>query len=550
MESLKAIFVKILFSILLLDHVMCHNYDRILEDAVKSPLVGERTRGQPWPLPQEYGTEPTFFTIKPNNFEFLHSSKCDIIISAIQRYKKIIFLDNCVTKYDRYKKEVPENIGELYNLTIKITGGCETYPYMNMDEQYLLKVNTPDYQNQALLFSTTIWGALRGLETFSQTIYQIDSGLFAINTSIILDFPRFSFRGLLLDTSRHFIPVPVILQNLDAMAQTKLNVFHWHIVDDPSFPYVSKTFPGLSNQGAFNSETHVYSQADVAHVIEYARLRGIRVLAEFDTPGHTLSWGKNQTDLLTACYSGEFPNGKFGPVDPTMSSTYKFFKNFFKEVSEVFPDNYMHLGGDEVDFDCWKSNPFVQNFMRSMSFGDNFALLEQYYMQNILNIVKSMNKSYIVWQEVFDNQVKLKPDTVIHVWKDGYQSELANVTAAGYHAILSSCWYLNYVKYGIDWPSIYTCEPYDFNGTNSQKRLIMGGEACMWGEFVDASNIFSRTWPRAAAVAERLWSNKTVTDVAKAAPRMEELHCNMIKRGLKVEPINGPGYCPCDYLMQ
>lgn len=510
------------------------------------------TVAQPWPKPQQYAAKSSYFTLDPTKFYFYDTSKCDIITNAIDRYMKIIFQD-CQAKsfYDKLKpqKYYPTNSsGELPYLTLRIAGSCEKYPYENMDEQYMLEINTPDYKGAGLLYSTTVWGALRGLETFSQLIYQIQPGVYAINTSIVLDFPRFSYRGLLLDTSRHFVPVPHLLENLDAMAQTKMNVFHWHIVDDQSFPYVSKTFPQLSEKGSFNPKTHVYTQEDVANVIEYARLRGIRVLAEFDTPGHTLSWGNGQPNLLTPCYSKSSPNGKFGPIDPTNNEAYSFLKSFFTEISTVFPENFIHLGGDEVSFDCWESNPNITAFMKKHNI-TSYSKLEEFYMQNLLNIIHTLKKSYIVWQEVFDNGVQVAHDTVIHVWKDNYQSELANVTAAGYNTILSSCWYLNYISYGTDWQKYYQCDPQQFNGTDAQKSRVIGGEACMWGEYVDGSNVISRTWPRAAAVAERLWSNQSVKNPNTAVPRLEELRCKMMRRGLKVEPVNGPGFCECDYLL-
>jgi hexosaminidase len=135
------------------------------------------------------------------------------------------------------------------------------------------------------------------------------------------------------------------------MAQSKLNVFHFHIVDDQSFPYTSRTYPAMSEKGAYD-ELHIYSQQDIADLIEFARQRGIRVFVEFDTPGHTKSWGKT-IDLLAECYDGEQRTNRYGPMDPSRNTTFEFLTNFFKEVADVFPDRYIHLGGDEVEFDCW-----------------------------------------------------------------------------------------------------------------------------------------------------------------------------------------------------
>uniref|UniRef100_A0A8C1U5Q5 Beta-hexosaminidase subunit beta n=1 Tax=Cyprinus carpio TaxID=7962 RepID=A0A8C1U5Q5_CYPCA len=370
-----------------------------------------------------------------------------------------------------------------------------------------------------------------------------------INKTDISDFPRFAHRGILLDSSRHFLPLKVILANLVTMAMNKFNVFHWHIVDDPSFPYMSRTFPDLSQKGAYHPFTHVYTPSDVKMVIEFARMRGIRVIPEFDTPGHTQSWGNGIKNLLTPCYSGSSPSGTFGPVNPILNSSYDFMTQFFKEISTVFPDAYIHLGGDEVDFSCWKSNPDIKKFMVQQGFGTDYSKLESFYIQRLLDIVAATKKGYMVWQEVFDNGVKLKADTQIHVWKERpqYQDEMAKVTAAGFNALLSTPWYLNRISYGQDWVNIYKADPQNFTGTDAQKKLVIGGEACLWGEYVDATNLTPRLWPRASAVAERLWSDKSVTDVGNAYKRLVQHRCRMVKRGIPAEPLF-VGHCRQEYM--
>ncbi|XP_069818898.1 beta-hexosaminidase subunit beta isoform X1 [Dendropsophus ebraccatus] len=506
----------------------------------------ESPYGSLWPLPQTVQQSNDVYYIPPAEFSIVHgagstgSPLCMVLQDAFRRYYEYIF-GYSPFKYSAVNTNGPSS-GRLLQLQVILTSDqneCFLYPHVKSDESYKLIID----DDGAVLQASQVWGALRGLETFSQLVYEDSTGAFLVNKTRIADAPRFAHRGVLLDTSRHYLPLKSILLNLDAMAFNKMNVFHWHIVDDQSFPYQSVLFPELSNKGAYHPSTHIYSVTDVRLVIEFARLRGIRVIPEFDTPGHTSSWGKGQKDLLTPCYQDGQPSGSFGPINPIVNETYNFIQSFFKELSYVFPDAYIHLGGDEVDFSCWKSNPDIAKFMDEQGFGTDYRKLESYYIQKILEIVAEYHKGYMVWQEVFDNHDKINPDTIVEVWKgENYQQELHQVTDAGFSAILAAPWYLDYISYGQDWQRYYKVEPLNFNGTTQQKQLVIGGEACLWGEFVDASNLTPRLWPRASAVAERLWSSKDVTSVGDAYTRLIKHRCRMVRRGIAAEPLY-VGFC-------
>uniref|UniRef100_A0A224YPI0 Beta-hexosaminidase n=1 Tax=Rhipicephalus zambeziensis TaxID=60191 RepID=A0A224YPI0_9ACAR len=521
---------------------------------VSRPWVVSPSRGEAWPRPMNQTTGTNLILLNPNTFAFVFAGPpggCDIADRALKRYRHQLLFSGCAASggFDGGQRRVPPRgpvggvpLAELNSLLVRLSGPCERMPHHDMDESYTLQLTA---YSKPSLTANSVWGLLRGLETFSQIVYPYNAVEFAVNETVIYDAPRFAHRGLLIDTSRHFLPIRKIIETLDAMVYNKMNVLHWHMTDDQSFPYVSRTFPAMSEKGAYDPETHVYRPTDVQYVIYEAASRGIRVMVEFDTPGHTLSWGQAYPELLTTCYDGDVPSGELGPVDPTRNETYVFMSRFFTEVARVFPDQYLHLGGDEVDFDCWKSNPNITSFMQKIGIS-SFEQLEEHYIQRLLEIVRTLGKSYVVWQEVFDNNVKIAPDTVVHVWKPPHNEELALATSAGYKALLSACWYLDHISYGSDWKKYYACDPHDFSGTSQQKALVIGGEVCLWAEYIDATNIIGRTWPRASAAAERLWSPVTVDSVDEAAPRLEEHRCRMRRRGLMVEPQNGPGFCDCD----
>ncbi|XP_050043064.1 beta-hexosaminidase subunit beta-like isoform X2 [Dermacentor andersoni] len=521
------------------------------------PRVVVPTRGEVWPRPLNQTKSRNTLSVDASTFSFQYDGPCFVVQQAIRRYRRGILFQNCTKPGTSRAAErahachavnphTPPSDGRLDVLRVMVLSECEDLPDHDMDESYTLSLSSVD---KSFISARTVWGALRGLETFSQLFYSPDGVSWVVNETVIYDEPRFPHRGLLIDSSRHFLPLESIMDTLDAMSYNKMNVLHWHIVDDESFPYVSKAFPSMSKKGAYDPYIRVYRPADVQHVISEAAARGIRVMVEFDTPGHTRSWGAAFPDLLTTCYKGMEPDGDLGPIDPTTNDTYIFLKELFTEVAGVFPDQYIHLGGDEVSFDCWKSNPNIKNFMAMIGISGDYKKLEEFYIQRLLKIVQEVRKSYMVWQEVFDNNVEIAPDTVVHVWKDPYEKEMSAVTAAGFSALLSSCWYLDYIGYGRDWENYYSCDPHNFTGTAKQKSLVLGGEACIWGEYVDATNLISRTWPRASAVAERLWSPAWVKYSERTASRFEEQRCRMRRRGLKVEPENGPGVCDCDYVV-
>ena len=339
-----------------------------------------------------------------------------------------------------------------------------------------------------------------------------------------------------------------------------------HIVDDNSFPWQSETYPQLSALGAYApADAHTYSPADVQGLLAYAQARGIRTVVELDTPGHTQSWGRALPGLTTQCFNASgLPDGTRGPIDPTREENWAILGALLAEAARVFPDEFLHVGGDEVSFACWASNPSVNAWMAAHGFArGDYAGLESYYVQRVLALVQGLGKTPIGWQEVFDNHLNLTARTIVNVWKyhnapcvgsggggaaaaaQTWQGELENVTAAGFFALLSSPWYLNVVQYAPDWESFYLQEPLNFTGTASQKALVLGGELSVWGEYVDATNLLSRTFPRGSAVAERLWSAASVRDAADAALRINDQRCRMLARGVTAGPLL-PSSCPAE----
>lgn len=379
------------------------------------------------------------------------------------------------------------------------------------DESYILEVSATG----AKLSAPTPLGTLHGLQTFLQLVDVSPDG-FAAPPVTINDKPRFPWRGLMIDSARHFVPLDVLKRNIDGLEAVKMNVFHWHLSENQGFRVESKKFPKLHEMG---SDGLYYSQDEIHSLIEYARDRGVRVVPEFDVPGHSTAWFVGYPELASGPgpYEIERKWGVFDPAfDPTNEKTYKFLDQFIGEMAKLFPDHFFHVGGDEVNGKQWDANPKIQEFIKAHDLKNNEGL-QSYFNKRLEPIVSKHGKSMVGWDEVLDPT--LPKDIVIQSWRG--QDSLAAAAKQGFRGILSNGYYLD-----LGWPAArhYAVDPLSgaaANLTPEEKARILGGESCMWAEYVNPENIDSRIWPRNAAIAERLWSPQETTDAASMHTRME-----------------------------
>ena len=397
-------------------------------------------------------------------------------------------------------------------LRIECEGAGQAVQTYDEDESYTLNVSS----QRAVLGAATTVGVLRGLATLEQLL-QRDGNKIVLPEVRIEDRPRFPWRGLLIDVCRHWQPMPVIKRNLDAMAVVKLNVLHLHLTEDQGFRVESKRFPRLHELG---SDEEYLTQDELREIVSYARDRGIRIVPEFDMPGHTTSWLVGHPEL--AAGPGPFQIerrwGVFDPCfDPTKESLYEFLDEFFAEMTPLFPDPFVHIGGDEVNGNLWRDNPRIQSFMRDNHLADAHAL-QAYFNRRVAAILAKHGRKMIGWDEIL--HADLPANCIVQSWR-GADSLRAAVNQ-GFNAILSGGYYLDHqlsaaFHYQVD------PDPTGEASNDRRRARILGGEACMWGEYVSPETIDSRIWPRMAAIAERLWSPRSVDDVNDMYRRLEHV---------------------------
>jgi len=452
-------------------------------------------------------------------------------------------------------------------LTIR-TGRDPNYLTLDAKESYSLDVSSRGIALEA----DGPAGVLHGLATLLQML-DTREAVPALEQGQVHDAPRFKWRGLMFDVSRHFQSTDTIKRQLDAMELTKLNVMHWHLSDGTGFRVESKRLPRLQEVGG---HSRYYTQAQIREIVAYAADRGIRVVPEFDVPGHTLAiltaypalaarqpvptvkdW---QQDCQVASSNGEttthctkHPDLNTPAMDPTNPNVLAFAKVLFAEMAELFPDRYFHTGGDEVVSAQWNDNPQIANYMKAHGYKDAPAL-QAAFTAEIEKVLAANGKVMMGWDEV--SEAPIPKNVVVEAWRGS--KWVGTATALGHPVVVSSGYYLDLLN-----PSAthYAVDPFDTRADGldpnppgqaprpldnaftrdpnapplsaAQEALVLGGEAPLWTEIVSDEMVDSRLWPRSAALAERYWSSQSVRDIAGLNKRLPGVQNFLETFGLK-----------------
>ncbi|WP_338332214.1 family 20 glycosylhydrolase [Acetobacter sp. LMG 32666] len=390
-------------------------------------------------------------------------------------------------------------------------------------------------------------GVLHGLTSLSQLVRQERDGP-VLAQAHIEDTPRFAWRGLMLDTSRHFMPLPDLLRQLDAMEMLKLNVLHIHLSDGAAFRVESKAFPRLHTIG---SHGQYYTQEQIRQLVREATDRGIRVVPEFDTPGHSyamlLAYPRYAANApLNTTDRAEINRAA---LDPTNPATLGFVNAVYAEMAALFPDPVFHIGGDEVVARQWAQSPHIAAYMKQHHVA-SVAALQADYTRHVAHALRLRGKTVMGWDEV--QEADIPPDTIIESWRG--PAHTAQATAAGHDTVISGPYYLDRLLPAL---AYYTTDPLDMRKdaaearaaaqttgptppdappppastdkpedapppplTDAQKNHVLGAETALWAEVVSPDMLDARVWPRAAALAERFWSAPERCNATTLYPRL------------------------------
>lgn len=457
------------------------------------------------------------------------------LAAAFTRFQALLFSRG---SYDGLKEVAGmKGLPTLTSVLVSVVN-ASTPLDVGVDESYTLSV--PSDGTPIALNSNTVWGALQGLQTLSQLVsFDSDSLSYWSPAPVsIQDAPKFAYRGVMVDPARQFLPPSVLRAVVDSLTLVKLNVLHVHLLDCDSFPLqVPPPYSALW-KGSFSPRER-YTTKELADFSEYARVRGVVVVYEFDQPGHmgAMCVGVPSlcpTPACSAAYGGDV-------LDPSSPDTLPAMRAVVATLAAVSPSSsILHLGGDEVNPACWLASPAVVAWMatHNASTGDD---VYRYFVTQSNAMAVGVGKSPMRWEEVWRHfGTSLHPSTIVHAWLSS--QAMFEAASAGYRTVFSvnsAAYYLDYLD--VQWDRVYGVDVLDGLTNTSSLPFILGGQLCAWGETMDAASVLSIIWPRAAAAAERLWSynfrdsNATSWDTIN---RLAQLRCTMLERGI---PATLPG---------
>ncbi|MDO3693927.1 family 20 glycosylhydrolase [Wenyingzhuangia sp. chi5] len=472
------------------------------------------------PWPEHIRLTGQKFVIDKNFKVSINSNKGVALKSTTNFIRRItnksgVFIEEGFSDVNNNEAQLLVNFNKISNLEL------------SNDESYSLEVK----EHQIIINAKTDVGASYALETLIQLL-SFNDEYFYFPTLTIKDTPRFKWRGLLIDTARHFQPVEVLKRNLRAMAAVKMNVFHWHLTDDQGFRIETKKLPKLNELG---SDGLFYTQEQIKEVVQYAADLGIRVLPEIDVPGHASSILAAYPEIGSKkqAYSIERFSGVFNPtLDPTNEQTYVFLDTLISEVAPLFKDVYFHIGGDENEGKHWDENQKIQGFKKLNNLKTNHDL-QTYFNIRLEKILEKYGKKLMGWDEILTPEIP--KSALIHSWRGVNEGlpkggTLIKAAKAGYQTVLSTGFYIDRMESVV---KHYQTEPIGNAVLTPEERArILGGEATMWAELATPTTIDSRIWPRTAAIAERLWSPKEVNDVGFMLKRLPAVSVGLEDLGL------------------
>jgi len=386
---------------------------------------------------------------------------------------------------------------------------------------------------------------------------------------LIADAPQYPWRGYMLDTSRHFIPVDEILAMVAAMHAARLNVFHWHVVDSPSYPLDSAAYPELAQEGSWSrSPATIYSRADVAAVVKRGAEKFVEIVIEIDTPAHTLAVSRSHPEMVAPCWEW-MANGQYKvdvdsddcmALDPTNIATRTMVATLLQEVAVLAGEEakYIHIGGDEVKFPCWNSVPAIAAHV-AQTYGNTsdaaYSMLQAEWTANVsAAAVVAAGKIPVLWQPTTEGPGSpawdgvLPNNTVYMIWLNS--ASAASYANAGSDVVYTTPFYV--AGDGTNgWIQVYNAKITPPDLSDTAKRHILGAEVCMWGESMGSGNVAMRSFGIGAAAAENFWlpDNRTTTATSPGHPqglgigdRYNRFLCHIQRFGVVAPPIM-PSYC-------